>query len=355
MMALLNNVPLTADLFPIIHAVVSSYVMGGAYNKALSILERADRQLVDKDAVTTNLFHWGYGYLLFLLGQFEESLFHSQKMVDSYDLLQLGNLRKIYGSDPGVSSLIYCSWVLWLLGYPQQAMVRSQQAIDLGIVLDDLDNKVYSQVLSSFLFVAMRALERVEELLKSCKTLLEKQSSSLSIAELKFTQGVYQFYAGEKDSGLENVYLGIESLENMAVLNFLSVHYAIQVEIFLKSGQIERASQCLKRADDFIVATGEGIYPAELQRLKGEYLLLKGRIEEAQACLLQAQEMAREQKAKSIELRVAMSLARLWQSQGRVKDAYRVLADVFSWFTEGFQTHDLQEAQSLLEELRGDL
>jgi adenylate cyclase len=65
--------------------------------------------------------------------------------------------------------------------------------------------------------------------------------------------------------------------------------------------------------------------------------------------------MAREQKAKSIELRVAMSLARLWQRQGRVADAYRALADVFSWFTEGFQTHDLRQAQSLLEELRVNL
>ena len=101
--------------------------------------------------------------------------------------------------------------------------------------------------------------------------------------------------------------------------------------------------------------TGERYYEAELHRFKGEFLLApdatRDQEGEAEACLHQALDIARHQQAKSLELRAATSLARLWQSQDKRQDAYDLLAPVYEWFTEGFDTADLQEAKALLQEL----
>ena len=99
--------------------------------------------------------------------------------------------------------------------------------------------------------------------------------------------------------------------------------------------------------------TGEGYYAAELHRLKGELLLLHAapEVSQAETCFQQALAIARRQQAKALELRAAMSLSRLWQQQGKGDEARALLAPVYGWFTEGFDTADLQEAQALLEEL----
>jgi len=104
--------------------------------------------------------------------------------------------------------------------------------------------------------------------------------------------------------------------------------------------------------------TGERYYEAELYRLKGQLTLQskvpgpKSKVEkEAEECFLKAIEIARQQQAKSLELRAVMSLSRLWQQQGKKKQARQMLAEIYGWFTEGFDTKDLQEAKALLEEL----
>ena len=97
--------------------------------------------------------------------------------------------------------------------------------------------------------------------------------------------------------------------------------------------------------------TGNSYYDAELWRLKGELLNIKNKTEEAGACFQKAIEIARQQAARSFELRASTSLARLWQQQNRSREAQRLLGDTYAWFTEGFDTADLREAESLLKEL----
>jgi predicted ATPase len=128
-------------------------------------------------------------------------------------------------------------------------------------------------------------------------------------------------------------------------------------------GRTEEGLAVLAEAEVFIAETGERWEEAELYRLKGELTLQqrqgesqkvdsqKSKEEEAEACFLQAIDVARQQQAKSWELRAATSLARLWQQQGKKAEAYKLLSEVYGWFTEGFDTKDLQEAKALLEEL----
>jgi predicted ATPase len=117
----------------------------------------------------------------------------------------------------------------------------------------------------------------------------------------------------------------------------------------------------LEEALTLVEQTGEQYYAAELHRQQGELLLLRAaqrhlaqgsrEQHEAEACFQQALDVARHQQAKSLELRAAMSLARLWQHQGKRVEAHALLASIYGWFTEGFDTADLQEARALLESL----
>jgi predicted ATPase len=124
-------------------------------------------------------------------------------------------------------------------------------------------------------------------------------------------------------------------------------------EVHGSLGQPEAGLTALREALALVKTTGERYYAAELHRLQGELLLQHATPEwsHAETCFQQALDLARRQEAKSLELRAAMSLSRLWQQQGKRAEAYDLLAPIYGWFTEGFDTADLQEAKTLLEEL----
>jgi predicted ATPase len=136
--------------------------------------------------------------------------------------------------------------------------------------------------------------------------------------------------------------------------SFMGTYFlALLAEAHEKGGQAEEGLSILAEALALVHKTEERFYEAELYRLQGELLLTQPmrQIAEAEACFQQALDVARHQQAKSLELRAAMSLARLWQHQGKQHEAYQLLAEIYGWFTEGFDTADLQEAKALLAEL----
>ena len=124
-------------------------------------------------------------------------------------------------------------------------------------------------------------------------------------------------------------------------------------EIYLKNGHISDALQALLDAQKMADKNREGWCKAEIYRIKGEVLLTDpaGNQSEVESCFQQAIEVARNQQTKSLELRAAMSMGRLWQSQGKIEEAKILLSEIYGWFTEGFDTADLKEARALLEEL----
>jgi predicted ATPase len=134
-----------------------------------------------------------------------------------------------------------------------------------------------------------------------------------------------------------------------------SYFLALLAEAHGKVGQTEEGLTVLAEALTIANKTGERFYEAELYRLKGELLLAqegpKGKTEEVETCFLKAIAVARHQQAKSLELRAATSLARLWQRQGKQKEAHELLSVIYGWFTDGFDTKDLQDAKVLLGEL----
>jgi predicted ATPase len=131
------------------------------------------------------------------------------------------------------------------------------------------------------------------------------------------------------------------------------MYCALLAEAYGKIGQLEEASRMLVDALDAIEGGGQRYYEAETYRFKGELHLREANsdVEQAVACFQRAVDVARRQQAKSWELRAAMSLARLWADHGRRADAHDLLAPVYGWFTEGFETRDLKDAKALLDAL----
>jgi adenylate cyclase len=135
----------------------------------------------------------------------------------------------------------------------------------------------------------------------------------------------------------------------------LSLHLTLLAEAYRQQGRVDAGLDVLAEALTHLDKTGECFYEAELYRLKGECLMAqsgkRGREAAAEECFRRALDVARRQQAKSLELRTGVSLSHLWQQQGRRAEAHQVLGEIYSWFNEGFETPDLQDAKALLEAL----
>jgi predicted ATPase len=170
---------------------------------------------------------------------------------------------------------------------------------------------------------------------------------------------------GQGQEGTSQIRQGLDALWAMGVELWRPYHLVLLAEAYGKAGQAEDGLTVLAEALDTASKTGERFYEAELYRLKGQLTLQKFQVSgskfqespksevrspesEAEACFLRAIEIAREQQAKSLELRAVVSLSRLWQSRGKKAEAWQMLAEIYGWFTEGFDTADLQEAKALL-------
>jgi predicted ATPase len=165
--------------------------------------------------------------------------------------------------------------------------------------------------------------------------------------------GWAQAHQGQAQEGIAQIKQGLSALRALGV-GFGRLYYlALLAEVYGTLGQPEAGLTALTEALTLVDTTGERWYEAELHRLKGGLLLQLSADNQAEAgnCFHHALDIARDQQAKSFELRTATSLARLWQQQGKRQEAYDLLAPIYGWFTEGFDTVDLQDAKALLDAL----
>jgi predicted ATPase len=160
---------------------------------------------------------------------------------------------------------------------------------------------------------------------------------------------------GDAATGVVHIQQGLEAVQNRGQKLYRPYHLALLAEAYGQAGQPEAGLAALDEALTLVATTEERWWEAEVHRLKGELLLQLPLpdISQATACFHQALEVARSQQAKSLELRAALSLSRLWQQHGKQDQARQLLTELYSWFTEGFETPDLQEARMWLEASAG--
>jgi predicted ATPase len=191
----------------------------------------------------------------------------------------------------------------------------------------------------------------VQKRTQALLSLADEYGFGLWRASGKFMHGWVLAAGGSVDEGIGLIREGI-SLTKETGNPGRCYALALLAEAHEKAGQIDKGLHALNEASQVIAATGERNWEAEVCRLKGELLLRQGEAEgEAEACFRQALDVTRRQEAKSLELRATVSLSRLWRRQGKEKEGRTLLKGVYDWFTEGFDTVDLQEAKALIDEL----
>ena len=298
--------------------------------------------------------HIALGYTLYPLGEFVRAREHLEQGLALYDPQQHHSLTFLYGDvDPGVYCLSLDAWVLWMLGYPDQALKRKGEAVTLARQLSHPFSLGFALCFAAEFHQFRREGQAVYEQAEENITLSTECGFPFLLARGTIQRGWVLTEQGEGELGVGQLRQGLAAYRATGAGLWLSYLQALLAEAYGRVGQTEVGLRTLAEALTLLDKTSGRFYEAELYRLKGELLLQQSEESspEAESCFQQALTVARQQQAKALELRAATSLARLWQQQGKKTEAYDVLTPVYNWFTEGFDTADLKDAKALLEEL----
>jgi TOMM system kinase/cyclase fusion protein len=294
-----------------------------------------------------------------MLGDLAPARGHLEQAFALYEPERHGPLAFRYGHDIGSSVLAFLSLTLWLLGYPDQASQKIEVALSQAHALAHANSLastlVYATVLRQFRGEVSATRAQSEAALNFATS----QQIPFWAAMGTILRGWALSRESKSEEGITEIHQGLRALQGTGARYLRSYWLALLAEAYGVGRQPAAGLAVLDEALENFHSHGERYYEAELHRLRGE-LLLQASVSEspvgnptatAEACFHLALDIARRQQAKSLELRAAMSLSRLWQRQGRHGPARQLLADVYGWYTEGFDAVDLREARALLEAL----
>ncbi|MEE8549941.1 MAG: adenylate cyclase, partial [Gemmatimonadota bacterium] len=294
------------------------------------------------------------GIASLFVGELQTSRKHLEECIHLYDPERHAALAFRYGGfDPGVTVLAHLAWTLWLLGDVEQAVVRADQAQALIRRLDNAYTRARSLYWDAILRQFVGDWEAVRAQADKAIEMAAEQGFALVQAAGTILLGWTQVHEGHGAEGARQIRQGVDAYRATGAGLSLPHYLAALAEAARANGRPEEGLDVLADAMAIVESTGERYMEAELHRLQGELLLDRspGDHGPAESAFQEALSIARAQQAKSLELRAATSLARLWQAQAKTKAARELLAPVYERFTEGFDTKDLKEAKSLLDNL----
>jgi predicted ATPase len=343
----------TPQLLPALRGLCRFYRNRGALQTARELGEQLDRLAQREAALTPRLeAHETLGNTLFMLGEYAAAQTHLQQGIALSDPRAQRALALRYGVAPGVTCLAYAGHTLWCLGYPGQALQRSQEAMTLVQALAHPHSLALAQYFLTSLYHRRREIPAVQAQADILLTLATAQGFPLWVGFATCWRGSALVMQDQGEAGMAQLRQGMAAV--LATGQTLSRPFCLVLlaEAAGHAGQIAEGLSLLAEALTAFEVSGREDLLAEAYRLQGEFLLRQAvpDVTQAEGCFHQALSSARRQQARSWELRAAMSLSRLWRGQGRRAEAHELLAEIYSWFTEGFDTADLQEAKVLLEE-----
>jgi predicted ATPase len=297
------------------------------------------------------LAHRVLGHTLFFPGGLAQARAHLERGMALYDSRRHRSLVALYGQDPGVVCHLWAALTLWMQGYPDQALREKEEAFTLARELAHPYSQAWALVFGAWFHHFRREEKAIPELAKANLTLSREQGFAQLYSWGTMWQGWSLVVQGQAKEGIAQLrqYLAAFLQQNIQLLRPSVL--GLLAEAYGRAGQAEDGLTVLDEALGLVHRTGERHNEADLYRLKGELLLAlpAAHQAEAEACFRQAIAIAGSQSAKSWELRAVLSLSRLYHQQGKTGEAHPMLAEIYGWFTEGFDTADLQEAKALLE------
>jgi predicted ATPase len=292
--------------------------------------------------------HWSS---LFYLGELAEARRHTDTGRQLYDPDQHRDHRFVYGGhDPGVCARYIGAQVEWLLGYPDKALSSVAETFSLADRLAHPFTSITALVFGFAVYLCNRRPDEVLRRLDMAEALGAEQRLTF-IIEPEILRGAALVEQGAVGEGTDLIRQGLTKTRRRGATFFLPFGLAFLAEGLNGRGEHTAALTAVREGLEVAAATGQHAWDAELQHLGGVASLASNAIDESQAYFDQALRIARQQQAKSYELRTATSMARLWGERGRRSEARELLAPIYAWFTEGLDTANLQEAKKLLDEL----
>ncbi|UCC63308.1 MAG: AAA family ATPase [Anaerolineae bacterium] len=303
--------------------------------------------------------HLALGATLYYQGELGLAREHMEQGIDLYDPQQYLSHAVLYGQDPVVSCLCELARILWHVGYPDQAVAKMHEALNLAHELAHPLTQAFALANAIVLHWFRREGRAVQQQAQTIAALSTEHGFPQWLAHGRFHLGWARVRQGEVEGGIAQMQ---RSLAAWRATGTELTRPRFLVELADACAQVGRAEEglsALAEAQALIEESGEGYYTAELHRLWGELLLMQSSAEAdseepfhcAETCFRRAIEIARRQQARSWELRAAVSLCRLWRRQGKREEARQLLQPIYDWFSEGFDTVDLREARALLDVL----
>jgi predicted ATPase/DNA-binding winged helix-turn-helix (wHTH) protein len=355
---LCGQLGVSPQLVPVLVGLCGYYLMRGDMRVAAD----ASRQLLahaeaTDDAAGRVQGHNTVGMTLFYGGEFVAALEHFERARALYDPeLHRPNRQFSLDHDPGVSCTAHSALALLMLGHQDRAAARMRECLDYVRTIDHPLSLAMAYNFAATLFQFRREPGVVQELEDVRLEYSKKHDFELFLMLGEIYRGWLTAEAGRVEEGLAQIGNGLVAFQAIGAELGRPTYLGMLAAVY---DQLGRSGEALATVNEGLALgeqTGLRYWEAELHRLQGTIRLRSGRpddVAEAESCFVRAIETARRQEGRSFELRAATSLARLRQRQGRIEEARGPLAEVYGWFTEGFETLDLIEAKALLEELDG--
>jgi predicted ATPase len=384
----------TPLLFPALFGLFPFYLTRAQYKTAHELAEQLMRLAqATQDPILLLGAHWALGTSLLYFGKIDTAETHTQEGLVLYNPQQQNAYLQLYGQDLGVVSRAQGSWALWLLGYPDQALQRAHDALTLAQKFSYPFSVAFALHYVALMHQVRRENQAAAAKAEFAMKFANEQGFPFWLALATMIRGGELAEQGNGQEGIMQMRQGLDAYRALGADIGNTYWVGFLAEKYGKTGQAAEGLAVLAEAFTLVNKNGERWWEAELYRLKGTLTLqqfhvsssrfqvsanqkAKGKGQrklsvpnsqlsvpstqhptpstraeaEAEECFLKAIEIARQQQAKSLELRATMSLARLWQRQGKQHEARNILSEIYSWFTEGFDTPDLQEAKAFLNE-----
>jgi class 3 adenylate cyclase/predicted ATPase len=311
--------------------------------------------LAEKQRATVPLMigHRLMGQSLLVTGDIAEGRAHLDQAIALYDSAEHRPLATRFGQDVGVVALSFRSFALWLLGYPEAALRDTDDALKNAREMGQAATLMYALAHAAIPYTLCGNRAAAAAHAQELVALAEEKGAPFWKAFAMMNQGSVLALAGKASDATEMLISGIAAWRTTGATIWLPLYLPHLARAHAELGQFEEAWRCIGEAMTAAETTKEKCCEAEIHRTAGEIALMSPApdVAKAQAHFERAIAIARAQKAKSWELHAATSLARLWRDQGKRDKAGALLAPVYNWFTEGFDTLDLKEAKALLDEL----
>jgi predicted ATPase len=344
-----------AQKFAILYGIWACYYVGGDVAlqqvTAAEFLAEAERYA---DTAALCLAHRALGTTYVSMGDFAAGRGHLEQARALYDPEHHPKFRFQYGQDIGAAALCYLCWALWHLGHVDQASDVAAEAVKRAEAISHPHTLVYTLCHARGM---MDVFRRRSEDTRSCAevvmSLCSEHGFPFWAAGGQILDGWAATRQGEKDAGIVALRGGLAAWRKTGARLWLPIFLALEAEVHAKAGRNDVALQAIEQALATSEETGEKWAVAEVLRIKAGLLLAAGRAraEEIESVLIASLEIARSQKALCWELRTSCDLARIWQGQGRGKEALKLVRSIYDQFTEGLETADLQHAKALIEDL----